>query len=72
MAILRHKIIGSSSKSAIDKLIIVGIGSDETHTEMRIHKLHILLIEDKQDDIFGNSRCNLLAKNFLILIQYLV
>ena len=44
VAILRYQIVGTGSKGAVHKLIVVRVGCDDAHAEVRIYELHILLV----------------------------
>ena len=72
MAILRHQVVGTSRKGAVHELVVVRVGSDDAHAEVRINELHILLVENQQDNVLGNGGRNLLPKNFLVLLQNLI
>jgi len=44
MAVLRYQIVRTGSKSAVNKFIVIGVGCDYTHTEMRIYELDVFLV----------------------------
>ncbi len=72
MAVLRYQIVSTCSKGAVNKLVVIRISSNNTHTEMRVDKLNVLLVEDKKYNILCHSRSYLLAQYLLILIKNLV
>ena len=47
MAVLRHQVVCAGGKSTIHKFVIVRVGSDDAHTEMRVYELYVLLVEDE-------------------------
>lgn len=51
MVILRHQIIGTSSKGAVNELVVVNVCCDKAQAEVRVYELHILLI------ILGDRDC---------------
>ena len=68
MTVLRYQIVSTSSKSAIHKFVVIGIYRNEAHAKVRVNKLHIRLIKNKQHDVFSNGGRNLLLQNLLILL----
>ena len=70
--VLRHQIVGSSSKGTIHELIVVRVSSYQLHAEMRVNKSHVLSVKDKQNDVLGNGLRNLLTEYLLILVENVV
>jgi len=72
MVVLRHQIVGTGSKSAVHKLVIVGVCGDDAHAEVWVNELHVLLVQYQHNHVLGNSRCNLLLQYLLVFVQNLV
>ena len=72
MAVLRYQVVGTGSKGAVHELVIVGVGRDDAHAEVRVNELHILLVQYQHDHVLSHGRRNLLLEYLLILVQNLV
>ena len=47
MSIFRDQILCPNSKGTIHKLIVIRVGSNQFHTEMRVNKTHVFLIQNQ-------------------------
>ena len=72
MGVVGNNVGSIGCKSAIDELVIIVIGSDESEMELGGNKLYKLTFNNGINDIVRYGGCGLLCYDFLILLQYLI
>ena len=66
MAVVRNNVCSIGGKGAIDKLVVIMVGSNKAQMELRVDKLHELAFDNGVDYVLSNDMVGFAGNDFQI------